>query len=469
MRIVGNLIALLINIAAAFILVRRLPPSDYAFYQTLTKRGTWIGSLIVLLLGGWIYRYNAQRIPGSWEASIVISLLSSLYAFSAGLLVAYYLHVSMYIALLSGLAVSAFIAYVMMRQVLNALRPVRYAFLVVIYRLLYTSLVVLLVYFIGYGVIGALWSIIAASVVASFLGYTWGRRAKPPTSRWTGVIREWVRHSFVFLPSTIAQILASLDALIAYHFWGSRIVAAFFATLMVFSLIRESISAGASYVATYLLQGGEEEKSLQGLVALLALTIPLLVFVASYPTHILYLVNPRYAWAKPVIVFHAIYTLIAMFEAYIASIASGSIKGRARESAGKLLRLTSLALVTRVAYFALITVLAATITAGSSALIAWSVSLAAMSLLSIIGYIELTPSLSYTTFKRHIILLTIYTILSCLVARLVRLPPPAQHFFAEAKILALPFIKYVIITYITIVLVTPELRQMLKLVLKNIA
>ncbi len=460
---------MLINIAAAFVLVRRLSPSDYAFYQTLTKRGTWIGSLIVLLLGGWIYRYNAQRIPGSWEASIVISLLSILYAFSSGLLVAYYLRVSMYIALLSGLAVSAFIAYVMMRQVLNALRPVRYAFLAIIYRLLYTSLIVLLVYFIGYGVAGALWSIVAAGAVASFLGYTWGKRAKPPASRWTGIVREWIRHSFVFLPSTIAQILASLDALIAYHFWGSRIVAAFFATLMIFSLIRESISAGASYVATYLLQGGEEEKSLQGLVALLALTIPLLVFVASYPTHILYLINPRYAWAKPVIAFHAIYTLIAMFETYIASIASGSIKGRARESAGKLLRLTSLALITRVTYFVLITVLAATITAGSSALIAWSVSLAAMSLLSIIGYIELTPSLSYTTFKRHIILLTIYTILSCLVARLVRLPPPAQHFFAEAKILALPFIEYVVITYIIIVLVTPELRQMLKHILKNIA
>ena len=460
---------MLINIAAAFVLVRRLSPSDYAFYQTLTKRGTWIGSLIVLLLGGWIYRYNAQRIPGSWEASIVISLLSILYAFSSGLLVAYYLRVSMYIALLSGLAVSAFIAYVMMRQVLNALRPVRYAFLAIIYRLLYTSLIVLLVYFIGYGVAGALWSIVAAGAVASFLGYTWGKRAKPPASRWTGIVREWIRHSFVFLPSTIAQILASLDALIAYHFWGSRIVAAFFATLMIFSLIRESISAGASYVATYLLQGGEEEKSLQGLVALLALTIPLLVFVASYPTHILYLINPRYAWAKPVIAFHAIYTLIAMFETYIASIASGSIKGRARESAGQLLRLTSLALITRVTYFVLITVLAATITAGSSALIAWSVSLAAMSLLSIIGYIELTPSLSYTTFKRHIILLTIYTILSCLVARLVRLPPPAQHFFAEAKILALPFIEYVVITYIIIVLVTPELRQMLKHILKNIA
>ncbi len=460
---------MLINIAAAFVLVRRLSPSDYAFYQTLTKRGTWIGSLIVLLLGGWIYRYNAQRIPGSWEASIVISLLSILYAFSSGLLIAYYLHVSMYIALLSGLAVSAFIAYVMIRQVLNALRPVRYAFLAIIYRLLYTSLIVLLVYFIGYGVAGALWSIVAAGAVASFLGYTWGKRAKPPASRWTGIVREWIRHSFVFLPSTIAQILASLDALIAYHFWGSRIVAAFFATLMIFSLIRESISAGASYVATYLLQGGEEEKSLQGLVALLALTIPLLVFVASYPTHILYLINPHYAWAKPVIAFHAIYTLIAMFETYIASIASGSIKGRARESAGKLLRLTSLALITRVTYFVLITVLAATITAGSSALIAWSVSLATMSLLSIIGYIELTPSLSYTTFKRHIILLTIYTILSCLVARLVRLPPPAQHFFAEAKILALPFIEYVVITYIIIVLVTPELRQMLKHVLKNIA
>ncbi len=457
---------MLINIAAAFILVRRLPSSDYAFYQTLTKRGTWIGSLIVLLLGGWIYRYNAQRIPGSWEASIVVSLLSILYAFSAGLLVAYYLHVSMYIALLSGLAVSAFIAYVMMRQVLNALRPVRYAFLAIIYRLLYTSLVVLLVYFIGYGVVGALWSIVVAGAVASFLGYTWGRRAKPPASRWIGIVGEWIRHSFVFLPSTIAQILASLDALIAYHFWGSGVVAAFFATLMVFSLIRESITAGTSYVATYLLQGGKEERSLQGLVALLALTTPLLVFVASYPTHILYLVNPRYAWAKPVIMFHAIYTLIAMFEAYIASIASGSIKGRARESAGKLLRLTSIALITRVTYFVLITVLAATIAAGPSALIAWSVSLATVSLLSIIGYVELTPRLSYTMFKRHTALLIVYTALSYLVARLVRLPPPAQRFFVEVKLLAFPFIEYVIITYIIIVLITPELRQMLKHVLK---
>ncbi len=465
-RVIGNLVALLINVAAAFILVRKLSPSDYAFYQTLTKRGVWIGSLLLLLLGEWVYRYNAQRIPGSWEASIVASIISAFYAFFAGIIVAQYLRASISIAFLSGLALSSFAAFAMLRMALNALRPLRFTLLNIVYRLFYTTFVVFFVYFIGYGVIGALWSMIIAGIVASFLCYAWGKRAKPPTSSLSLLLREWIRHSFVYVPTALARILASLDALIAYHFWGSQAVAAFFATFMVFSLIRESIAVGTNYVAAYLLQGGKEEKSLQGLVALLALIVPLLVFMASHPFHIVYLINPRYAWARSVIAFHALYTVTAMFEAYFASIASGSIKGRAEETAIKLLKLTSLFFFTRIAYFLLITVLALTLGKGPSRLIAWSMSLTIVSLLSIIGYVKLTPSLSYSMFKRHAILTIIYTVLSYLVARLVRLPLPSQRFFLEVKILALPFIEYVIITYIIIVLITPELRQMLKHVLK---
>ncbi len=419
------------------------------------------------MVGDWVYRYNAQRIPGSWEAGITISLVSVVYAFFAGLFIAYYLGAGTYAALVAGLAVSSFMAFIMMRLILNALRPVRYAFLNIIYRILYTSLIVLLVYYMGCGVIGAFWSIIVAGAAAAFLSYEWGRRAKPPSDHWVLVLKEWTRHSFVYIPSTIAHILASLDALVAYRFWGSVAVAAFFATLMIFSLIRESIVAGTSYVATYLLRGGREEKSLQGLVVLLALTIPLLIFIAAHPSHIIFLINPRYTWAQKVIVFHVAYTVVAIFEAYISSLASGSIRGRAIESSKRLLRLNSLVFITRIAYFMLILILAVTVTRKSTALVAWSISLTITSLVLIVGYIGITPSLSYILFKRHTALAIIYIAISYLVARSLRLPSPSPRFLTEIRILIAPFTIYTIITYIIIALITPELRQALKHILRQ--
>jgi len=464
-RIIGNLLALLINIAAAFVLVRRLGVSDYAFYQTLTKRGTWLGSFTVILIGDWVYRYNAQRVPGSWEAGVIATLLSSVYAFSIGILLALYLGSSTPLALLSGVAVALLIAYAMTRRMLNALRPVRFAALPIIYRLIYTGLVVLLVYFTSYGVMGALWSIVVAGTVAVALALFWTRSARPSPNNPLHIVKEWVKHSYVYVPLAISSLLMSLDALIVYHFQGDRVVAAFFATFMIFSLILESISTGIGYITTYLLQGGEEERTHHGLVILLALITPLLVFIAAYPTHIMYLVNPRYLWASRVLVFHTILAITSLFETYIGSIASGTIRGLASETATKLAKLAFISLISKLTYFIEILLLLQIISDNVHALIAWSLSLTSASLIAILGYLYITPSLHPRILKRHITYLAIYIMISIFVAHLVSIPPPSPQFFTEIKIVLPPFIGYALITYSIIIFITPEIRRIIRQIL----
>ncbi|BEP18554.1 hypothetical protein PYJP_19060 [Pyrofollis japonicus] len=455
------MIALLISTIASFILVRRLSPNDYAIYQTITKRAVFFGSILLTLMGDWAYRYNAQKIPGSWEAGIALSLLSALFSALVGLIVAAYLGVGGYLLLVASITVAMMSMYNAIRILMNALRPIRYAALTLIYRTIYTGMIVALVYLAHGGLLGALLSAIFASTISAFSGYSWTRKAKPSPNSWRRILREWFRYGYVYVPSVITVILASLDAIIADRIWGKEVVAAFFATLIVFSLLREAIMQGFGYISTYLLRGGIVENTLGAMRFSLFAITPLLVFAFAHPDHIIFLINPRYSWATSAVRYQAIAALMVLYESFLGSIVSGLARGDAENARNKVLKISLLVLFSRSIYIVLMMVLLIASSSKAAAVNAWVFSSIIAPLITSIGFLVHFKPLSREDIAFVTLPVIVYIALSYIVAYFIPVPLPSHRFFVELKVIGKPFIVYTFIAYTLCILADPYIRSKL--------
>jgi hypothetical protein len=455
------LIALLISTIASFVLVRRLSPNDYAIYQTITKRAVFFGSILLTLMGDWAYRYNAQKIPGSLEAGIALSLLSALFSALAGFIVAAYLGVGGYLLLIAAATVAMMNMYNAIRILMNALRPVRYAALILVYRTVYTVMIISLVYLVHGGLLGALFGALFASTISAFSGYAWIREARPLPNSWRKVLGEWLRHSYVYVPSVITVILASLDAMIADRVWGKEVVAAFFATLIVFSLLREAVMQGFSYVTTYLLRGGNVENTLGAMRFSLFAITPLLIFALAHPDHAIFLINPHYSWATSAIRYQAIATLIALYEAFLGPLVRGLIKGDARLARDKVFKISLFVLFSQIIYIVLIAITLIKAPNQSFAVNGWILASVIGSFVKIISFLIYFKPLR----KEDVAFITLpaisYASVSYVVSIFISTPNPSQRFFVELIIISKPFFIYALIVYVLCMIVDPYIRSKL--------
>ncbi len=294
-----TIVSIGLSIVSGLIIVRLLKPIDYATYQFITKRlSLYIVSLVRSINNIWGYRYLVQGIKGGFQASIVVSLILSIVGFlvtsvTIGLLLGY----TSTISFIGALYVAFFVIWAGFFSTIDALRPLRSGFILLITRLANSVFVILLVYVFGAGLLGALISGIVAYILASALSYFWSREKAPPPGRIQSIISEWISSIKVPLWSWIRVNIANIDVIIGYAFSTPNVIAAFFASRLIPGIAEQASGQGLSYLHRLVLSS----RSIQTGTTILRLTLLLLapmVAVLVVETELLvYVINPQYMWA----------------------------------------------------------------------------------------------------------------------------------------------------------------------------
>ncbi len=353
-RTASVFIALLFSVVASIILVRKLSPSDYALYQTLFKRVTTFTDIPFALTVFWIYRYMVQRVEGTFEASLAITLTSSALALILGTIFPFRMGFPLSTALLGGISL---IFFELLREIyvlVDALRPVRYGIIQIVYRILYSSFVFLLVYILTEGVLGALISVTLSGLVTVLAGFLWVKDLLPLRSSPKGPLREWAKGIFIPLLGTVSYFIVALDVFLAYKFLGSVAVAAFFASSALFSLLREPIMHGMRYLQGYLLAGGLLENTLRTLKVTVMVLAPILAYVAVNPLHAIYIMNPLYSFATKAVTVMSFDVFVVVLSASVGNVYAGMVGGGAEEATKELLWIYRAGLLVSIGYVAVL-------------------------------------------------------------------------------------------------------------------
>jgi len=294
--------ALAATVAASLLVARRLSPGDYALYQTVTKRLVAAAGYLVAAVGVWAYRAAARRAAEEVTGGLLLSLAVSAAAAAAGYLAAQGLGAPASTRLLAALAALLATAWAAVRITVNAAMPVYAAAATLARRLSYSLLVFATVYLMGLGVDGALASFAASQ--AAVLAYTAARlarrgllssRLREAAAAAAGILRRL----YASLIPQLGGLLASGDVAVAYALSTRLLVAGWFAATNMSSIVAELASTTLSNLHGYVLATGEAAPAVMAVRLTLAAAAPLLGLMAVLPEHLVYLVNPRYAWAAP--------------------------------------------------------------------------------------------------------------------------------------------------------------------------
>ncbi|MET1127953.1 MAG: hypothetical protein ABWW70_01365 [Thermoproteota archaeon] len=357
LRTVLTFLALLVTAASSIVLVRMLDPASYAAYQALTKRVTRYALPVYGVFAGWIYRYAAQRIPGTVSATICVAVAASLAGSLAAAVVSVKLGLHSASMISALLALGLYTAFAVLQIPMNAARPVRFSVVTLAYRLVYSSLVVLLVYLAGAGLLGALLSVVVAASVGVGLQLLWLRSLGSLGSGCPAdLLREWVRGVHVSLLGVSASLVASLDIAAAYPLAGSMVVAAYFAATAFLALFREAVGTGIGYISAYVLGGGSSQTALSALRLSLLATAPLAGYALVYPDHLIHLLNPQYAWASAAVRIASAAVYVGLLASGYISLAAGLIRGRVEETSHELAKINAAMLLSQSFYLVLLVV-----------------------------------------------------------------------------------------------------------------
>ncbi len=469
-RIATTGIALLVNILASFILVRKLPPVDYALYQTATKRLVRFADIPFALTTFWIYRYFVQKRKGSWEASLAVTLVAATLGFLVGFVYIRNEGYSLTIPFLVGTALFMTEFLRIVNIATDALRPVRYGFLQLTYRVLYSILIFVLVYIVAWKIVGAFFSIIISLLVTGFVGYYWIRNFVPVGRGPFTILKEWLKGIHLTALGTLTGFIMTFDVFLAYKFLGAIGVAGFFASLMIFTFLREPLAHGLRYLHGYLLAGGTPERSFKSLRAVTVIISPIASYVMFNPVQIMYLINPKYVFVYHAIIVMSIDTIVYVVLASITNIYRGLIKGSAEEASKKLIRIQILSLIYGAIYILMLTVLFKTAENIGQGIVLWASTILVVDILNLLSYILTFPVLEYRKgLIKEILITFLYFLMSIPIAFLIRpSQPPVPRFFKEVYVMAPSFVLVLLVYYALVFIIMKDVRNNVKEILKLI-
>ena len=413
-------VALLVNAVASVVLVRRLGVQDYALYQTVMKRVTQYAARLPGLYGLWLYRYTVQGVRGAAATGLVLSVASGLLAAAVGYSAAAQLGASPGTAVVAALASAAMVLWAGLRLIVDAARPLRVAVLVLVHRLLYSALVILLVYFMGLGVGGAFAAPLASYMVVLVLGLLWlkdrGVLLWPGLRRVAEIALEWMRRAYVTAISNAAAFIQALDVVVVYALSNAGVVAAFFAITNILMLVTEAAGSSFTYLHGFVLSTRDYGSAANAVRITALLASPLLAYAAVYPLYLVYLLNPVYSWAVSAAPLAAAASLIFMVDVGLLNLLAGLV-GDGDGSGRKLARLYSTMLASSVIYLVL---LALGLTASDSQqgdVTAWAAAFLARSIaLLLLLSVYTPPSISSALFRPLVWSLLGYPVLAVLAA-----------------------------------------------------
>ena len=456
LRSILQFIAIILSIASGIILVRRLDPYSYALYQTIIKRvSSYIGGLTESF-GIWIYRYSVQNIKGTFKALNILSIITAIAGFLISFSSALLLGTSFSIATMAGLAIATLLLRIPLRTSLDAIRPVKSALETVIERLIFSILIVALIYLLGLKVFGAFISAtISFSIGYSLVFYWLYGRIKNDIDRKLAVLKEWLRGSHVPILGWISSLIYNLDVIVAYMFASSDVVAAFFATRLPPSIIQEIVGTGLGYLHGYVLSKKDPLTAINALRMLVFLSSPILAYIIVYPEHLIYLLNPAYEWASEAVRVIALASLLTIISGGVSQIVIGLISEEGTLASSKLLRLKLISLSISIAYFVAVSLGLYIATLKEYEIFYWSIAMLISTLITFIVFLTLlSKKIGVNVLLKGLMLPFIAYFIIGLVSALI-FPPqtmPSRVFWnevlivAKSGLLALAFYTIVFIT-----------------------
>jgi len=456
------LLAVLTSIVSSFVLVRKLPPSSYGVFQLISRRIAGYTALPVQLLGFWAYRYEAEKLGGG-RCLIQFAAAYTVPALALGFAVSQLLGLQGLAMLLTALLLSSRPLQAAVQTLLSSLRPVRYSIAILLYRLVYGLAIIALVYLASRGLEGALAAALLATVLASLVGYGWVKKLLLGGRSCRRLLGEWVRAVHTPALAHATSTIASLDAVIAYTFWGPETVAAYFAISIPATLVVEVVSTGLSYIPAYALATGDVETAYKTARILSTAAVALLAYLAAHPWWTTLLVNPAYQWATIPATIIAVARIIDILNASLNTIYSGVQKGGVKASK-KLSKLNMYTLTISTAYTATLATTLHLAKNREEALAAWTLATLATSIANLTllaKLLEREGSITARETRKTIAKTIAYTVVGLTLA--TQLPPkqPTTPKLVHVVEAAIPTLPAYMLVYAVIYIVDPETRTLL--------
>lgn len=368
----------------------------------------------------------------------------------AGSVVSFMLSQSLLLSIMAGVALFLIALWPVSETVIDAVRPVRSAFTFLLLRLAYSSLVIVLVYYVGLGAEGAFLSVVVARLAGVVLAFYWASKVisasiyRLELSIVRSLWLEWFRAAYSVLPQVISPLISSLDVFVVYHAAGHKAVAGFFAVIGLFFLASELFLQVFRYLHSYILSTGDYKSALNVLELSVLLVTPLLMYASLYPRYYVYLINPGYAWAIVVAPLAAYSSLVSILGDGLYQVLQGLVRSRGVGGARRLALVNVMVLLSSIVY--IIVLSAGLVIVGGAErniVAAWGVALVASSLLRIVAFSKILStwvSEAKSSIGGNIIVstnlraLVFYPLLSLTIAALVPpLGPPHARFWVTLK------------------------------------
>ncbi len=474
------LAAMLATIVGSLVLMRKLEPEDYAYYQGLTKRAFQIGWFPFLAVSPILYRKLVVRSGGSistWAFYVLISIGGLILTASAWGLHTGVPHTLLVLSLVTA---GSFGLWEATKFVLNAWRPVRVSLHILITRLMASLLVILLVYAYKAGVTGALTSSTIAYATGTLLAIRLisEKMGKDRNLSYTHCIKAITntiiagyryslnlskRFSRTILLQSLNSILSGTDVFIATSLKTLGFTAPFLAFQSALNLVNQSMSWASQLFARNLLTGESREKDIaKTLRVSLILTTPLYILPVTIPDQIASLLNPLYTPYATLLTILGIGHLALTIATVYNQLAYGSIPQNTLEETRLLNKLFQKRLYASTAYILLLTILIESQDNHKTALLLWGVSFLSYAiLLGIAGLTQIERAL-----RNVIVDVTLRTLSKSLPVSIALslplelfMPSPSPRFWSQLSTLAPSLIVYYISYIVVMLILDSELRK----------
>jgi len=408
----------------------------------------------------------------------LISFLTAVAGGLVGFLVAWRLAGSVVVALLAGAALAATLAWPIASVIIDAVRPVRSAFAMFLVRLLYSAGVVLSVYFLGLGLRGAFLAVFVAFTIGVLAVLWWVsccvELSWPGVGRVKQVLVEWLRGAYSMVPSSLSSVVYSSDVAVAYAFYGSRLVAAFFAVTSLFSVIHEVFFYGFRYLHSFVLSTGDYASALGAVRFAAFAAAPLLVYAAVYPAYYVHVVNPSYLWAVGAAPLAAYAGLLFLVGNGLGQVVYGLVREHGVAAAGRLARVNMvLYLVPSLVYVVVEYLGFACSGSVSGAVVGWAAAFLAMSVVRLLAAVLVMARVlpgRLSGVVRDILVSTVFYPAVALLVSLFARPagPPQPRFWSTLRVLVGPVVEAYMMYVLAVVLVDGFVRESLARIVKRI-
>ncbi len=452
MRGMLRAIAIVVSAVSGIVLARRLTPSSYALYQTITRRVDMFASLPSIVAGFWAYRYGALGIRGVAKAYLLSVMLSSIAAFIVAIPLALSVDVrDMFIVFLAAVSISLYVSFIRYNGFVVALRPVYSELSVALFRIVFAMLVVVLVYFEGMEVYGAFLALLFSSLIGVSM-------LLKGTEKWVreemcrSCLSEWFRGAYVPLLMWCSSMVSALDVVMVSSLRGSYCVASFFAATVAVTAFIEVVTIAVGHLAAYLLRTRDVSSALR-LCRLIAFVAPIPCgYALARPESVIALLNPMYVSAAPVLQIYSFRTLIATLSEPLRHVVMGSDRSLATRPGPTLRKLSLVGLISSIVYVATLYV-SINVFPYIDAAVLWATSMVLYQLLTFLGILALCSKDMRRVFAKSVFLrVAPYLGLAYLLARFLTEPGYSTQFVDDAILLATNVI-IVASTYIPLILV----------------